>query len=192
MTHTWKLVRLVAVLAALFAAANLFAGDPEKPLTDAEKLDKILKQLTDLTKKTDDIAKKAEDARYMADTKFASVDDQLRLLTERIAKLEEAARKASTIVRESRFEPTPLPAKPLGFGAIVLQSTWGGPATVTVNDMRYVVPPYETITLPNLPVGNYTYDVQVNGYGLVRGPITRYLDNNTRMVISVYPIPTAR
>jgi hypothetical protein len=104
----------------------------------------------------------------------------------------ERLEKSAALTRSSYFQPTPAAPAPMGAGTIALQNTWGDAATVMLNDRAIVVPPYQTITLDNQPVGTYTYEVLVNGFGRIRGPVSRVLNSNDRMIISVYPVPAIR
>jgi hypothetical protein len=188
MTRTWKLLCLTALLSALAVPAFLHANDPEKvkkPLTDAEKLDAILDQLSDLrTELKGDIRR----AGQQADAKNRELDDRLRYLTERVEKLERALDRATTTPRTSFFQPAPVPAGGSATGTIQLQNMWTDMATVNLNGRFYNLQPGQTVTLANQPAGEYTYEVLANGYGTIRGPVTRTLDNNRTLTVFVYPM----
>jgi hypothetical protein len=191
MTRTCKSLTLAALLLALAAAPAVRATDPEKdrkPPTDSEKLDLILKHLGELRA---ELKGDIQNARIEAELRSKVLEGQLKALTERVERLE----KAPAMTRSSYssyFQPTPATPPPAGAGTVVLHNTWGDAATVMLNDRAIVVPAYQTVALDNQPAGTYTYEVLVNGFGRIRGPVTRVLNNNDRMIISVYAMPAIR
>jgi hypothetical protein len=187
MTRTWKHLTLAALLLCLAASPAARATDPEKRVpTDSEKLDMILRQIGELRA---ELKSDIQNARVEAVLRSEVLEGRLRLLAERVDRLE----KSPTVARSSYFQPTPSATTTnTGTGTIALQNTWGDTATVMLNDRAMVVPPYQTLTLDNQPAGTYTYEVLVNGFGRIRGPVTRVLNSNDRMIISVYPVPALR
>ncbi len=175
---------LAAIVIALLVPASGRATDPEKKApTDAEKLDLILRQLGELKSEM-------KEARSQAEVKNRELDDRLKFLTDRVERLEKSLDRASVTQRSSFFQPTPLnPVNPVSIlgGTIVLQNTWLDWATVVLNGKEYPVAPGQTLTLPNQPTGVYSYEVVANGYGTIRGPVTRNLENNKTLTIYVYP-----
>jgi outer membrane murein-binding lipoprotein Lpp len=188
MTHTWKFLCLAVMLSVFAVPASLRAGDPEKAnkqLTDAEKLDAILNQMKDLRT---ELKKEIRDASSQATAKNQELDDRLKFLTDRVERLERSLDRLSATPRTSFFQPAPVPPANNATGTILLQNTWTDMATVVLNGRAYQVPPGQTLTLPNQPGGEYTYEVLANGYGTIRGPVTRNLDSNRTLSIYVYPM----
>jgi hypothetical protein len=188
MMRTWNSLTLAALLLAFVVAPAARADDPEKvrkPPTDSEKLDMILRQIGDLrTELKEDIRRTGIEAELRSQL----LDKDLKALTERVDRLE----KSAAVARSSFFQPTPAAPAAAGTGTVVLQNTWGDVATVMLNGRGVVVPPYQTVTLDNEPAGTYTYEVMVNGFGRIRGPVSRVLNNNDRMIISVFAVPAIR
>jgi hypothetical protein len=188
MTRTWKCLTLAAAL-ALATTPAARATDPEKRApTDSEKLDLILRQIGDLRT---ELRRDIDNANMRAELRSQVLEERLKSVADRVEHLE----KAAAAVRSSFFQPTPAtpaPAGATGTGTVVLQNTWRDTATVMLNDRAVVVPPFQTVTLDNQPTGTYTHEVLVNGFGRIRGPITRVLNTNDRMIISVFPVTAFR
>jgi hypothetical protein len=189
MTRTLRFLGTIALLTALAAAPVLRASDPEKkdkPLTDSESREIILREIREMRT---DLKAEIKDARIQADLRSDALEARLRSLTERVERME----KTAVTTRSSFFQPTPVPlVNGIGAGTIVLQNSFTDFATVNLNGMAYTLFPNQRMTLPNQPTGAYTYEVSVNGFGTIRGPITRILDDNRTLLIYVNAVPFAR
>jgi hypothetical protein len=187
MTQTWKLLGFIALFMALVAAPALRASDPEKKtLTDSEKLDVILRQIGDLRA---ELKADIKDARIQSELRSQVLEERLKSLADRVDRLE----KDAVTKRSSYFEPVPAPAMgPRGVGTIYLRNSYSDLATVYLNGTPYTLLPNQVVTLPSQPSGAYTYEVAVNHFGTIRGPITRVLNDNGALEIYVYAGPFAR
>ncbi len=195
MTHNRHLLCLAALAAALLVCPRLRAGgtdDAKQQPTNAD-IKALLEKLNEKLGNVEIDLKAMKSQRGQADARTQGIEEQLRILGDRLDAMEKRIDRLPANSRQSFFQPAPVPlAPPIGAGTLVLQNTWGDTATVTINDRPIFVPPYQTVTLSNQPTGPFTYDVQVNGYGRIRGPVSRFLDNNERIMISVYPLPAVR
>ena len=105
----------------------------------------------------------------------------LRALEERLAALE-----ARLNGDERRFSFTP-EAPPRRTGTLRLENRTASEATFTVNGNPYVVPAFETRLVRNVPAGAFTYEVSVNGFGVVRPASTGTVSAGATRVLYVNP-----
>jgi hypothetical protein len=186
----------VAALGAAYLVGPLLqtaSTDEPRPQPTNADIKALLEKLNDKLGYLENGLHDMKVQRGRADARTQGIEEQLRILGDRVEQMERRIERMPATTRQSFFQPTPVnPAPALGAGTIMLQNTWSDAATVTINDRSVVVPPYQTVTLPNQATGTYTYEVLVNGYGRIRGPVSRFLDNNDRMIISVFPIPAIR
>jgi hypothetical protein len=205
MTHTWKFLCFAALGAALVVCPNLRAGDTgDKPQpTNADlkaALDRISERLGSLDEKVGTLEvlsakvksmekdlKTLKDHRPLADNRLEGIEDQLRLLGDRLDQMERRLERMPAGTRQSNFQPAPALPGNTPSGTILLQNSWTDVATVVLNGRAYQVPPGQTLSLPNQPAGAYTYEVIANGYGTIRGPVMRNLENNGTLSVYVYP-----
>ncbi len=105
-------------------------------------------------------------------SRFRDFDDRLRRLEDRVGTNRDAVR---------------IPPRSLDTGSIRLRNTSGLPATVFVNGASYSLSPYESRTLSYQPAGVFNYEVEVEGYGVVRPRTTRTLAARDLFQITIYP-----
>jgi hypothetical protein len=176
----WKTLGLQALLAAALTAAPAVAEDT----ADAKKLEDIQKQLGEIQKAIEGLSGLQKD---VGDAKLNIARAQLDIsqLREQLSKLQkdvDALRsQASGAARISGFGPAG------GLGRIRLQNSYAVPATVIVNSRAYRLEPGQTQMLDNQPVGGFTFEVLVDGFGVVQTPTVRVLGANETYTIYVYP-----
>jgi len=190
MTHnTLKLIIPLALLLVLGSSSALRADGEEKintdkPMSAGERA--ILQQIGELKADIKAIGEKS-------DAKIQAIELRLQIMADRVDRLEKSVNRIATTPRTSYFQPTPDAAPaPLGNGTIVLQNTYTDAATIFLNGKAFEVQPNQSITLPGRPAGAYTYEVLINGYGTIRGPVTRNLDDNRTLLIYVNAVPLIR
>ena len=158
---------LPAALLALVAAGPARAVDPEVPPTNkdiADKLDRIQRDLNEL-----------KDLRR-------DVND----LSQRVTRIEQNLRGApDPRGRISGYMP---PAGDTPQGTLRLRNSSNVVATVTVNGRPFRLEPNERIAEP-FPAGPFTYDVQVDGFGVIRPAVSRTLPANQTFQITITPPP---
>jgi hypothetical protein len=191
MTHkSLQLIIPLALLLVIGSGSALRADEKDdkvntdKPLSPGEKA--IIQQINELKA---DIKTNGE----KANAKIQEIELRLQIMTDRVDRLEKSVNKIATTPRTSYFQPTPeASTAPVGNGTIVLQNTYTDAATIFLNGKAFVVQPNQSITLPGQPIGAYTYEVAVSGYGTIRGPVTRNLDDNRTLLIYVNAVPLIR
>jgi hypothetical protein len=123
---------------------------------------------------------------YPSDTEIRTISDllgRLREFDDRMRNIE--GRLGSG---DGRIARSITPDRPGAMaGSIRLDNTSGLPATVIINGISYRMGPFETRTLSNRPLGAYTYDVDVEGFGTVRSGWQRTLVAGYRDVITIFP-----
>jgi hypothetical protein len=163
--------------AAVALAVALLAG-PLASAADRElKNDDLRKELSELR---DEIAA----MRRMHAATSRATDLELRLLNERLDRLENAVARMSSGASTRRagfFAPGAVPA----VSAIRLDNRLAVPATVTIDGVAYSVPAFTVRMLPNRPAGMITYEVTALGFG-VRAPVRTPLDANETLTLTIY------
>jgi hypothetical protein len=155
--RTW--MRLVAAILLIlpFAPARLYAADPELTIKREDfqklidKVDKLQKDMTDNSLRGN---RTAEDMRAIREELA-----RIRELLERMA-LQQG------VQRQAGYDPRSLPsggAAAPTTGTIVLENTFSAPATVHINGRAITVAAYETLRVPNVPLGPFQYYVEVGG-----------------------------
>lgn len=115
-----------------------------------------------------------------ADRRMADLVMDLRALEERVRRLEERSPNGGNDnIRIQRSIAIP--------SSIRLRNTSGLPATVYINGFGYDLNPFEVRTLPNQRAGVFNYEVQVDGYGVVRPLTARTLGEGEIYAITIYP-----
>jgi hypothetical protein len=183
MTHNTLKLSIPLTLLLFFGASSAPAADDkdekintDKPSSPGERL--ILQRLSELKA---DIKANSD----KSDAKIQEMELRLQIMADRVDRLEKSVNKMATTPRTSYFQPTPEVARaPRGSGTIVLQNTYTSEATILLNGTAHTLQPNQSVVLRNQPVGDYTYEVLVSGYGAL-GPVTRYLDDNRRLLIYV-------
>lgn len=168
---------LLAVLALLLTLAPAVrAGDTEDPPRDP-----VAKHLADLKEEIASLRRL-----------HGATNTELRLLTERLERIERSLERlgGTTYGSRSLFTPTPTPP-PTPFngrltGQLRLDNRMAITAYVTIDGITYTVPPLGTRVLRNQPAGMIGY--ALGGDGLPTGPERRtVLAAGERLTITVFP-----
>jgi hypothetical protein len=211
MMRTWKTFGMKAILAAAFLAPPaLAAADSDAPKTTDARLEEITKQLTRMETSLKEVGDlKSELAKVSREIGILQRDLTLKVqqdqatqkdLSERIDKLERMAREEITRLNEdlrklragpstqsSLYTPNQGPPPAAGSGRIRLVNDSFGTVTITLNGKPHTLPPRQSTLLENQPAGRFTYDVQAEGFGVIRPPSTRELAANDTYTIEVFP-----
>jgi hypothetical protein len=181
MTRTSQFLCPLGLVAALMLNPQAGAGDPEKTKTVDEKLDQILKEIktakadadlqksiTDqeiqrLQKRVADLEKEIDRLRGVAFYYSPEGADAVRAMKDRLEKLERNLRA------ESRFYPPSdtVVAPPRDAGSVRVRNHSMYASTVTINGRSVMVYPGQAVTVPNVPAGTFTYEVYVDGFGVI-------------------------
>lgn len=153
--RTW--MRLVAALLLILplAPARLSAADPELKKDDLQKLiDKVDKLQKDMTDNSLRGNRTAEDLRAIREEL-----GRIRELLERMAQQQGAIQQ-----RTAGYDPRSLrPGGVAPSATITLQNDFSAPATVHINGRSFNLGAYQTLKVPDVPVGPFQYYVEVGG-----------------------------
>jgi hypothetical protein len=170
MTHHAKLVGPALLLAALLSGGSAAAADPEIQ--------------GDLQKEIREVRAELANLRELVTLRGETVALRLRILEDRIERLEKAALPASPSVvprRALEFSPTPLDT---GLSTIRLDNQMGVTAVVNLNGRTYSVPPFTVRALRNRTPGAVTYFTTAEGRG-VQSPQRTTLGANETLTVTI-------
>jgi hypothetical protein len=194
MIRNWhQILGYPALIAALFAAPVVAAdtqdsdkGKKQVKLEDIkEQLDRIEKNQADAIK---DIRSQISLLQGALDVEVQARQGDARDLRNRIAQLEKQLKDYETRLNQaqSRVANFPPPnGAPPPTGRIRLANGFGSPARVILNNVVYRLNPFEMREVV-LPVGPYSFEVLVDGFGSVQPPTTGLLTANVPRTIEIY------
>lgn len=174
---------LALLVAVVVAGTSVRAADPEE--TDSQKLDRLVREVTDLRKSIDELRKAAVQRDLIA-------TQEMRVLDERLNRLEALLRQMNasggTTRISSSFTPGDTVTPAMG-GTVRLRNFSDVPATVVINGQSYRVQPGEMRTLTR-SLGNLDYEVFADGFGRIsQGVQSRTLVADRPLEITINPRP---
>jgi hypothetical protein len=196
MIRNWhKVIGFPAILAAaMFAGPIATAADDNKGSSDQgskvdwktikEQLDKIDTKIGSLdTIKSDlgGLKKEIELMRQANGLAFKELHERVTELEGKLKSLE--ARISQPPTRVSNFPPANGAAPAMG--RIRLLNNYPSPATVILNNTVYRLNPMESRNV-EVPAGNYSFEVLVEGFGSVQPPTTATLAANGTRTIEIF------
>jgi uncharacterized protein YlxW (UPF0749 family) len=160
--------------AALLAAPAAADPEPKKPEDIGQQL----------TKLQEAFQKSIETLQGDLRVYDQAMRSDLKELRQRVGQLEKQVKdlEARLDAGSTRRAFSP----PVG-GRIRLMNMFTLPATVRVNGTSYFLAPGQTRDIEGQPVGAFTYEVLVDGFGSVQPPTTRELRANETYTIYLYP-----
>lgn len=196
MIRNWQqILGYPALIAALFAAPVVADETASKSKsTDSlstsdtksikEQLDRIENKLGSIDTLKSDVGglkKELELMRQPNSGAFGDLDRRIGELERKLKGLETQLSQAQT--RVSNFPQTngATPAT----GRIRLANGFGSPARVILNNVVYRLSPFEMREV-TLPVGPYTFEVLVDGFGSIQPPAGGLLTANVPRTIEIY------
>jgi hypothetical protein len=189
MIRTWKLLGYPAILAAALAAAPQLAGAQDETKNSQGSDAKRDVNLKDLKASLDAIKKQLDGNSLYTDV----VAKDLRDLQAKVAQLQkdvDSLMQARTST--SNYQPTvPAPGTTTPAGRIKLVNTWPERITVFLNDRTFYVNPNQEITVPDMPAGQFTYEIldqrPDNSILQITQKLPRTLAPNETFTIHVHP-----
>ncbi len=170
--RTWtKLVP--AVLLAMSMLAPVHADAPNNDKSNADKIAELQKEVNDLKREVKNLKEgTAQDIREIKDL------------------LKQMAQQAPVVSR-SAYTPGAGGSgngggPPPSMGRVTLRNQYETNATFRINGQSYTVAPHWVMGV-NEPLGPLTWEVSVEGYGVVQPPSTVTLTANGR-TMTVFPI----
>jgi hypothetical protein len=168
MLRTWKYavpVLLLSLVGRPVRAAEEFG--PEK--STQEKLDAILQGLAKI------------------DVRLGVQDTAIKSLFERVEKLERDNAELRRKIQDNEQRVSRYLDPAARNSVIRLENRTQFPATVILNDRSYPLGPFQSVEVPGLPAGTFTYEVFVEGFGVRQPRVTRLLGQRELFTISVNP-----
>jgi hypothetical protein len=152
MIRTWKMLGYPAILTAALAAAPSLAeaDDTAKQNSDTKKV-----TLEDINESLKSVQKKLEEYRLGANI----MGEDLQSLKNKVAQLEKDVGLLRSRSNTSNYQPTAPPTPNSGAGHVRLVNTWPATVTILLNDRSFRVEPGQTIDVPDVPAGAFTYEV---------------------------------
>ena len=178
---------------------------PVQPSPEPTKLDVIQKQLNDLTITLQALQaseKAGENAK-----RLTKVENEVLNLKDAIARLESAINAMKVDERRSFYgNPiTPVPAtdapktaisaKPIveapkvnvTVGTLKLVNSTTKGAQVLLNGQAYKVEAGQTVIVPGMPTGEFTYEVTAEDLGVIQAMVSRKLSTAETFTVYIYP-----
>jgi hypothetical protein len=183
--RTWTLLPL---LAASLAVASARAEDPPaKTLSSAEMAALLQRIGADLTALRNDVDALRKELRTEG-VRGAQTTMDLADLQRRVDSLQDLVqRQNDTLRRAFSYTPPATPPAPATTGTIMLRNRSGYPGTFFVNDQSYLVMPGQSVEVRGVPVGTFTYEIQAEGFGVIRPRVTRTLTAGTPFYLNIDP-----
>jgi hypothetical protein len=168
--RTWTKLVPAVLLAMSLTLAPVHADE-----LNADKIAKLQKDVEELKKEVESLKRgTAQDIREIKEL------------------LKQMAQQGGPVVSRSGYTPGTggvgnggAPAN--GTGKVTLRNQYEASATFRINGRSYSVAPFRTTIIPDVPLGTITWDVSVEGYGLIHPTTTVPLTPNGR-IINVFPI----
>jgi hypothetical protein len=172
--RTWTRLALTVLFVTPFTLLPAHAGEAE------------MQEIETLKKKLEAHRRAIEDLRNEVN-QLQSLAAELRIIHQKLDGI------SQQVTRQSRyFDPNgqnppnggaPVPGK----GAITLRNQYTAAATFRINDRTYTVQPGNKLTVTGVPVGTVTFEVSVDGYGVVQRSTAVSLTERGR-TINVFPL----
>ncbi len=188
--RTW--IPLVLLTMALTATSGLAADPPNRDSDTATQLRAIARDIEALRHDMDALRRDVNDMGVRgADTASRLLDLQQRVdaLQALVYRADSAARRAYSYTPPTMppaSETTPLPAAP-PTGTIMLRNFSALLGTFVINGQAYSVAPGQSVEVRNVPLGSFTYEIAVEGYGVIRPATTRMLTAGSPYYLNINP-----
>ncbi len=152
-----------------------------KAITPGEvsSMEAIQKQLADIQLSLQSL--KAQDTEI----RLRKLESEITGIREQLGRME-ASLKVSKAESRTSFSISP-PASPTTTGTIRLSNTSAYYASVNIGGLLYRVAPGQVLPIANQPVGEFKYDVQADGFGLIQPATQRSLGAGEVFTIFIYP-----
>ncbi|MSR32788.1 MAG: hypothetical protein EXR99_14930 [Gemmataceae bacterium] len=116
------------------------------------------------------------------DLRLRKLEAEIAILKNHLEKMEASVGKLSVTRSAGSYTP---PVAATATLKVANSSPHG--ATVVVNGKSHRVAALQTITLSNQNVGDFTYEVHADGFGLIHPNTTRSVASNETFTISIFP-----
>ena len=162
------------------AGANISPTATIPTTTLAPMLESVQKQLTDIQISLQSL--KAQDS----EVRLRKLETDLALIRDQLSRIESSLKLSKGESRTSfSISPAAVPAVPTG--TIRLSNTSAYYASVTMGGLIYRIAPGQVLPITGQPVGDFKYDVQADGFGLIQPATQRTLGKDEVFTIFIYP-----
>ncbi|MSR80631.1 MAG: hypothetical protein EXS11_07875 [Gemmataceae bacterium] len=162
------------------AGANISPTTTIPTTTLAPMLESVQKQLTDIQISLQSL--KAQDS----EVRLRKLETDLALIRDQLSRIESSLKLSKGESRTSfSISPAAVPAVPTG--TIRLSNTSAYYASVTMGGLIYRIAPGQVLPITGQPVGDFKYDVQADGFGLIQPATQRTLGKDEVFTIFIYP-----
>lgn len=176
-----RILRPLGLAVALLTVVPALAADTDG--TDKGKLDKILEEIRSSKKEMEDLRKNVE---LMGQAMARDVRDMQRRLDTLEQNVERLSASPPGRTRSSSYFNPANPAPEVSLATIRLLNRSATAATVVVNGQPIPMAPNSSRNL-GVPAGNFTYEVQADGFGIIQPLVSRAVAANELFTISVNP-----
>lgn len=162
------------------AGANISPTTTIPTTTLAPMLESVQKQLTDIQISLQSL--KAQDS----EVRLRKLETDLTLIRDQLSRIESSLKLSKGESRTSfSISPAAVPTVPTG--TIRLSNTSAYYASVTMGGLIYRIAPGQVLPITGQPVGDFKYDVQADGFGLIQPATQRTLGKDEVFTIFIYP-----
>lgn len=147
---------------------------------EVSSLESIQKQLADIQLSLQSL--KAQDT----EVRLRKLESEITGIRDQLGRME-ASLKASKAESRTSFSVSPPAANATATGTIRLSNTSAYYASVNIGGLLYRVAPGQVLPIANQPVGEFKYDVQADGFGLIQPATQRSLGAGEVFTIFIYP-----
>ncbi len=162
------------------AGTNQPGTTPIQTTTLAPMLESVQKQLTDIQISLQSL--KAQDS----EVRLRKLETDLALIRDQLSRIETSIKPSKGESRTS-FSISPAVVPPVQTGTIRLSNTSAYHASVTMGGLIYRVAPGQVLPITSQPVGDFKYDVQADGFGIIQPATQRTLGKDEVFTIFIYP-----
>jgi len=162
------------------SGANISPTTTIPTTTLTPMLESVQKQLTDIQISLQSL--KAQDS----EVRLRKLETDLALIRDQLSRIESSLKLSKGESRTSfSISPAAVPAVPTG--TIRLSNTSAYYASVTMGGLIYRIAPGQVLPITGQPVGDFKYDVQADGFGLIQPATQRTLGKDEVFTIFIYP-----
>lgn len=116
------------------------------------------------------------------DSKLKKIEAEISILKDQVSRMEQTISKLAATRVAASFTP-PVSAN----GTIKIANTSSTNTSVIINGKVYKIQANQTLSIPNQNIGDFTYEVLADGFGIIQKQTTRSLGASETFTINIYP-----
>jgi hypothetical protein len=184
----WALAAVLAMTLAAPASAQTSSPPPDRNAELVTQLQKLTAELSSLRGEIELLRRDLTDAAVRG----ARMSVDIRDLQQRLDAIQNAVTRQDDTVRRAlsinpQAVPGPAPAAAPAPGTIVMRNFSRVNGTFIINGRPYTVAPSGTATLERVPPGTFTYEIDADGYGVLRPLTSRVLSPGQTYYLNIDP-----